>query len=235
MGILLLDKNIIKNIYFPHRLKSGGVFCFISECEGNWEPTCFGYRNYAGSSPVTPTNIVMMSSLKTKWQNKKVNAKKENIDFNLTFKDFCDLADKVGISFKDMNINGYHLARYNDSGAYEVDNCRFIPAKENFAERKTTDKVRASGRKNMLEIHASPKYKEYMEKAVFMGKQWRKSLTEEEKHRRANPLKEEVVEERHKVIRKFIGQKKAIQKASLEIGITEQALRRFIKAYPLAL
>jgi hypothetical protein len=88
-------------------------------------------------------------NLQIKYQNKKINAKKENIIFDLSFDDFVELADKANISSANMNIRGFHLSRYNDTGAYKIGNCRFITCEQNYKEKKISDKSRAASRNNV--------------------------------------------------------------------------------------
>ena len=85
-----------------------------------------------------------------KYSNKRVNAKKERIEFKLTYDQFKLLLEEAGITHEDIGNNGYHLARYNDEGAYEIGNCRFIFYKENIAEKKISEKSRRASRKNAL-------------------------------------------------------------------------------------
>lgn len=90
------------------------------------------------------------SKLKRKWSNKRVNAKKENIEFNLTFDEYCKLVKEAGLKSSQLGFSGegYVLARYNDVGAYEYGNCRFITHAENVKEKKISDKMRLSSKKS---------------------------------------------------------------------------------------
>ena len=55
----------------------------------------------------------------------------------LSLDDLDLLLNEAGITMDDIGrgINDYHLARYNDTGNYEMGNCRFITARENYAEK----------------------------------------------------------------------------------------------------
>lgn len=74
-----------------------------------------------------------------RWSNKKVNAKKEGIGFNLTVDEYAQLVFDAGLVSSQLGFAGsgekYVLARYNDSGDYCVGNCRFITQLENYHEQ----------------------------------------------------------------------------------------------------
>lgn len=72
-----------------------------------------------------------------KWRNKCVNALHENIPFSLTFDQFCTLVNEANLVSSDLGYSGhdYVLARYNDVGGYEYENCRFITQKDNNDEK----------------------------------------------------------------------------------------------------
>ena len=75
--------------------------------------------------------------LKRRYTNKRVNAKKENIDFNLSYEEYMDLVNEAGLKSSQLGFTGegYVLGRNNDSGPYEKGNCRFITQKENSDEK----------------------------------------------------------------------------------------------------
>jgi hypothetical protein len=75
--------------------------------------------------------------LKQRWQNKRVNARAEGIECNLTYDEYCQLVDNAGLKSSQLGYTGegYVLARYNDSGNYEIGNCRFITQQENSDEK----------------------------------------------------------------------------------------------------
>lgn len=99
-----------------------------------------------------------------KYINKCNNAKKENLRCLLTFSEFCELVDNAGLLSSDLGFSGkgYVLARYNDSGDYTYDNCRFITQKENVKERKITEKSRLTSINNMKKVNAC--YKDSQER-----------------------------------------------------------------------
>lgn len=72
-----------------------------------------------------------------KWRNKCVNAKKEGLVCNLTYEQFCQLLIDANLKSSQLGFSGdgYVLARYNDSGNYEIGNCRFVTQKENIDEK----------------------------------------------------------------------------------------------------
>lgn len=57
---------------------------------------------------------------------------------DLSFDAYLDMQAAVGLRPRMVGLRRgqYHLARYNDTGAYTKDNCRFIPQEENQRERK---------------------------------------------------------------------------------------------------
>lgn len=75
--------------------------------------------------------------LKQRYINKRVNAQKEGIAFNLTYDQYVGLVASANLKSSQLGFTGenYVLGRYNDTGAYEVGNCRFITQKENAEEK----------------------------------------------------------------------------------------------------
>lgn len=84
--------------------------------------------------------------LKRKWINKRVNAEKENIQFNLSFDEFVFLVEQANLKSSDLGFTGknYVLARHNDTGAYAVGNCRFITHMENMREQAAYQLIQAN-------------------------------------------------------------------------------------------
>ena len=89
--------------------------------------------------------------LRRKYNNKKVNSKKENIEFNLTFDEFVSLVKAAHLKSSQLGYTGekYVLARYGDKGGYTINNCRFITQKENAAEKIVTDDARNASKRNI--------------------------------------------------------------------------------------
>lgn len=103
--------------------------------------------------------------LKQKLINKRVNAKKEGIYFDLSYEDIVFLMKESGIKSSMWGFSNEYkfvLARYKDEGGYTKDNCRFIIQYENAKERKLTDTMRKSSSKNVKK--ASIKLKSMLEK-----------------------------------------------------------------------
>lgn len=102
--------------------------------------------------------MIDLRKAKIKFYNKKTHAKQLGIDFLLTFEEYVLLLEQAGITEQNVgqSINHYHLARYNDSGAYKIDNCRFITQPENMKERKPSKKSRESSRQKLLALRNSP-------------------------------------------------------------------------------
>lgn len=94
--------------------------------------------------------IEVTRKLKQKFWNKRVNAAKEGIDFNLTLDEFVSLMEDANLSIDDLHIKGYHLSRYNDTGSYSKENCRFVHYLVNYSEKKVSDKAREASRRNMI-------------------------------------------------------------------------------------
>ena len=86
-----------------------------------------------------------------RWLNKGINAKKENIEFDLTFDEFVSLVDDAHLKSSQLGYKGekYVLARFGDKGGYTIDNCRFITQKENAAEKVVTNKARQASKQNI--------------------------------------------------------------------------------------
>lgn len=77
-------------------------------------------------------------SLRRKFINKRTNAGKAKIDFNLTIEECAELLRDANLKASDWGYTGncYDIARYNDVGPYDITNCRFLTHKENIHERK---------------------------------------------------------------------------------------------------
>ncbi|USE39539.1 hypothetical protein [Endozoicomonas sp. SCSIO W0465] len=72
-----------------------------------------------------------------KWRQKKRNAKKVNIPFDLTQDEYLQLAFNADITEPKQigrGSNAYQLGRIGDTGGYVMGNCRFITQKQNKAE-----------------------------------------------------------------------------------------------------
>lgn len=114
--------------------------------------------------------------LKRKISNKKVNASQEGIEFELSFDDVINLMKQAKITSSQWSHKKFHLSRYNDSGPYKFDNCRFILAKENYREKKISSKSREASKRNLkalsqrddlgyiihIGLKNSPRYQEYL-------------------------------------------------------------------------
>lgn len=112
-----------------------------------------------------------------KFYNKKTNAKKEGIDCLLTYEEFCNLVREARLTSSQIGFTTkekYVLARYNDSGNYQIGNCRFITQKENAQEKKISEQSRKASSRNI--------------------KKFRNKLTEEDK----KVINKKIAESRHK-------------------------------------
>ena len=72
-----------------------------------------------------------------RYSNKRINARREGIGFNLTFEEFCILCKEKHLKSSNLGFSGdgFVLARYNDKGDYSYGNCRFVTNLENIHER----------------------------------------------------------------------------------------------------
>ena len=103
---------------------------------------CFGYNIHESER---------ISGIYKYWATKRLDKK----GFTLTGKQMIQLFDEADIRPEDIGrkAHEYHLARYGDTGPYEMGNCRFITARENLMEvnrpyatksQETKDKIRES-------------------------------------------------------------------------------------------
>jgi len=86
--------------------------------------------------------------LRTRFTNKRINAGKEGISFQLEFSEFLDLLEEARIKSSDLGIKGFHLSRNDDAGPYQIGNCHFRWYVDNLSERKLTEKWRQASAKN---------------------------------------------------------------------------------------
>jgi hypothetical protein len=72
----------------------------------------------------------------------------------ITFDEYINMIQDAGLrpSMIGLRRGQYHLARFNDSGAYSPGNCRFIPQEQNQHERKEGYQRDPDFRKLMAEI-----------------------------------------------------------------------------------
>ncbi len=177
-----------------------------------------------------------MKDIRRKYSNKRVNAEKEKIVFDLTIDEFKKLAKEAGITADDMNIKGYHLARINDSGSYVYGNCRFIYYQQNYSERKVSEKSRMASKKtliNFMKGESKSDKNKRMKKAIKNSKKYWDSLTDEERNKKVHPLKEDEIKRRHDIIRTIPNKFGRLTIASKLIGIKPQVVGRFLKKYPI--
>ena len=94
--------------------------------------------------------------LRKKWSNKKTNAAKENIQCDLSFAEYCYLVEQAGLKSSDLGFKGkkYVLARYNDTGNYDINNCRFITQHENAIEKKLSLATLEANRRSVQKARA---------------------------------------------------------------------------------
>lgn len=99
--------------------------------------------------------------LYSKYLNKRNNAKHENINFDLSYMQYCQLVNDANLHSSDLGFSGryYVLARYNDSGDYTWGNCRFITQLENAHERKLSNKAIQASKCSAHRMNTDPEIK----------------------------------------------------------------------------
>lgn len=134
-------------------------------CGKSYEES-FNHSNHEAKCPKNPNRTIQSNfrvkneleadiddngKLYSKWLNKRNNAKQENIDFKLTYYEFCLLVKEANLLSSDLGFSGkgYVLARYNDIGPYEYGNCRFILQSENAKEKKISEASRNASKRNI--------------------------------------------------------------------------------------
>jgi hypothetical protein len=95
--------------------------------------------------------------LRMRYNNKKIDAKKNQIGIDMSFDEFCQLMVDAGVKSSQLGRgrNDYQLARYGDDGDYVVGNCRFITQLENARERKVSDKSRENSKRSAAIMNSS--------------------------------------------------------------------------------
>lgn len=144
--------------------------------------------------PELETELDDDGKLWSKWRNKIVNAEQEGLECLLTFPQYCQLVKEAGLKSSDLGFTGggYVLARYNDTGNYEVGNCRFITQQQNADERVITERQREVGRINVKKMNEYNKLHDYV---IIDGC---KVLTEEASRRRSEAIKNSELYKRRK-------------------------------------
>lgn len=114
------------------------------------------------------------------YQNKIVNAKKNGIQCLLSYDEYCILVKNANLKSSQLGYNGqnYVLARYNDSGNYTFDNCRFITQYENIKERKLSEKSIETSKQNIKKAHEyqSKLSKEEKANLVLESEKWQEYI-----------------------------------------------------------
>lgn len=132
-----------------------------------------------------------------RYSNKKVNAKKEGINFYLTFDEFKQLMRNGGYKSSNLGFTGDNivLARFKDSGDYTIDNCRFTTHKENIKEKNISSKSRMASSRNITEFNkkrkgthlTSEQLERYHNTDYYKRRQKQKMEHEAEKRAKMNP------------------------------------------------
>ena len=109
--------------------------------KGLTKETNISVAKYAKSltkiKPRWQTDVDDDGKIQQRYCNKRVNADKEGIGFELSFEEYCTLVKEAGLKSSQLGFTGdkYVLARYNDTGPYKYGNCRFITQQENYNEK----------------------------------------------------------------------------------------------------
>jgi hypothetical protein len=74
-----------------------------------------------------------MSTALVRFRQHRSNAKRRGIGFFLTFDQWWTIWKKSGM-YEHRGRGGFVMARFDDDGAYEVDNVEIISASENFRQ-----------------------------------------------------------------------------------------------------
>lgn len=163
----------------------------------------------------------------TKFSNKRVNAKKEGIEFSLSYEEFLTLMENANVTVDDLHIKGYHLARFHDCGAYSVDNCRFIPYLDNYAEKVISEREKSAGKENLRRYRESLTPDELSKIAQKSADTRRKRGTLVIPD---NSIDAAELNRRLKVISNYDKSKRGwVMACSRELGISHTQLRRFMK------
>ena len=96
------------------------------------------------------------------WKNKKSNHSPEK-QFLLSASEIVKLMGDAGITTNDIGKSNhqYALARHNDTGHYEMGNCRFTTVKENQDEQKPSTKPSFLARTKANSRSVTTPYGEY--------------------------------------------------------------------------
>ncbi len=165
-----------------------------------------------------------------KFSNKRVNAKKEKIEFKLTFEEWKKLLIEAKISYNDIGIKGYHLARFNDSGPYEVGNCRFVYYLDNLKEKKFSQKSKEASTKNITTYNKSTSKEERQRTIQKFKETWSKKREHYKPH---NILSREDVIKKYELITSLVdlNRRGAISKAAKLLNCSHTCIRRYINRY----
>ena len=84
----------------------------------------------------------MARSIKEYLYRKRVGSPHRGLSCSLTEDDIQQLLNEAGITIADVGARSdqYVLARHNDTGNYDMGNCRFVTANENVTEMNNRQK-----------------------------------------------------------------------------------------------
>lgn len=201
----------------------------MSGCRRVWLLRRVWGAKIIGSNPITLTIFKenMDRKIYNKFSNKKFNAAKEGIPFELSFDDYVKLLNEAGITYLDVGNKGYHLARYNDMGPYSIGNCRFIFYKENMKEKKYSEKAKLANIENARKMsEGNLKNKESWVEKVRAG------VRKKEKHGGQNKLTDEQVLKKVEHVKdRDFSVWGSITKTANELGMSRTNLQRLLKRY----
>jgi len=84
-----------------------------------------------------------------KYSRHKANSKKRGIPFQITFADWWKVWEESGKWNERGRGHGYVMARYGDTGGYEIDNVYICTSSQNAADQYHSGKVRKVPQKNL--------------------------------------------------------------------------------------
>lgn len=109
------------------------------------------HERYCKKLPQWLRDVDDDGKVRSKYSNKKVNARAEGLICELSLEEFCLLIKEANIKSSQLGFTGenYVLARYEDKGNYTYSNCRFIKQSENAKEKKVSDNVKRASSQNI--------------------------------------------------------------------------------------
>lgn len=127
------------------------------------------HERYCEKLPYWLREVDDDGKVRSKYSNKKVNAKAEGLICELSLEQFCQLMKEANIKSSQLGFTGdnYVLARYNDAGNYTYGNCRFIKQCDNAKEKHISDKIRKTSSENIKKFNEKVKNNPELRKQII--------------------------------------------------------------------